>query len=284
MIFYTKNEYESMPGQVICRYSPLKILVVFLLFGMSVVAFICAFLSKNIPIAGSCFFAPGLLLALLICASLGFDIINSIKQENWLLATTSDALLVQYRHLGNSHFSDDDKQIANIPFSEIESVRPAKCYEYIFSQKGNKQKVKVIYLEVTLKNNDCDKLRDMLKIEREKTKLDVMRNTKFFGHRTIDPVIIITLENQFRVVLNNTNFSARKISNALAGKANVLEQITYTEKLNDKNLSPQELDEQVLKLANSGNTISAIAMIRSAYNVGIKEAKDYIEDLEKQSI
>lgn len=276
MLFYTLSECKSISYQVISRYSPVNFLIISLFVSPFLVALICEGLEKkSAPLW--MFLSIFIVVLTLILGGTISDIIKSLRADSWLLALTSDALLVKYRHLANAYYSAEDKQILCLPFAEIESVRPVKQILDTCDSRGRESKEVTTYLEINLRANDCGQLQGMLKKERQ----NIVGKTKIGCYSSNSPVKVV-LENQIWVSIDNVRGNARKVAGKLAGKVSVLELVTLSERITS-DLSPAELDEKIRRLVDFGNSTTAIALVRSAYNVGIKEAKDYIEELKKSA-
>ena len=101
-----------------------------------------------------------IMFALMACLFLYFSleaVIRSIKPGNWILRISADGIYINLRSYLNSHFPKDDKTVAFIRYSAIDSVHRVTKY------KRNPQVWE--YLSVKLKNTEMDVLNDALQNE-----------------------------------------------------------------------------------------------------------------------
>ena len=274
MLFYNLNEFKNIQAQKILKTSSIHYFLFFVFFCTFFIA-LPIFLSykandKYPRIILYIFISFPILFSLIIFRSF----IKTLDPANWLIAISSSAIIIKYRSFENNHLPETDKQIASIDFHEIDSVRLAKYILKVEKRNSHTTEVKK-YLEINLKENNCDKIKAKIIEERkniEKAQASV---------KTHNVCLQVTMNNQIRVDISHTNHKSKALLAMLEKQVTVLPIAKYREDLRNRSFTPEELDSKIKDLRDAGNTITAIQLIRSNYNVGLKEARKYIDDLTK---
>lgn len=205
--------------------------------------------------------------------------VKSFSHLNWVLRLNSDKIIIKCRSHLNQYLPKTDKQIVEFGLDEIKDVRVVKEKIKTEGSSGIARGTKIIfttYLEISLVSSDLRELKKMLNYE-----LNV--KTKRTKHH--DYHVSVYNENKIRIEWKSAKTTLTpRIKRALKmfSKQSVKVEFGEYEKKDYKktlNIDKEEMETRILDLAQKGNKIDAIKLIRKTYNYDITEAKLFMESL-----
>ena len=206
-----------------------------------------------------------------------------LKPTNWLMRCDSSSVIIKYRSFRNWRFSAEDVQAVEFDYSEIAEIRMAKEQRTAPGLGGNqtKQVQDFTFLDFCLRNPDTSALEAHLQAEQKaeppgrfKTiyrdyPVEVLPGGiirlrwSMSGGYTIRPSLKTAIEYLKRYV-----------------DATAVADSTKVDLTNESNLTPEEGDARILKLARSGDKIGAVKLTRQIYGSTLSEAVAFVEKLQ----
>jgi hypothetical protein len=208
-------------------------------------------------------------------------VLARFRASNWLLRTSDAGLFVQFRSYLNYHFPREDPTVVFIPYHEIRSARLVRERREIpdtDSRSGQSTSVQFRrFVELELAG-DSAPLARALRAESEKLAPKEAR-----GYRSIyrhSPVRLISptrLQLEWGVVP-----SARVLVNALRRYTEIAAPVRESQDYAHlKGLGREEQESRLLKLVESGQTMTAIKMARALYAYDLTKARAFVEGLQR---
>ena len=205
-----------------------------------------------------------------------------LKPTNWLLRCNSSGVIIKYRSLENWRFPAEDVQAVGFDYSEVAEIRMVREQRTApgFGGNGNKQIQDLTYLVFCLANADTSTLETYLQAE-QKAEPPGRVKTIFRDY----PVEVLpggivqlrwSISGGYKISpsLNKAiEYLSRYVKTAVEDSTKV--DLTY-----QSNLSPEEGDANILKLAKSGDKTGAVKLTRQIYGSTLSEAVAFVEKLQ----
>ena len=241
-----------------------------------------------------------------------------LRPSNWLVRLRPDQILIKFRSYLNDHFPVEDPVVVALPFSEIEWVRKTreKLIQPTCSEPHREQVSWHTYLDVKMNGLNAKKLKEVLitEINREapKSKVDALKHELFqarkrkapqpeinrikqdlktehsrknkkmrgsgtiFHHypvRMVDPDIL-------RVEWGGNKPGIKEILSTFRGQLKIEPELSIKTDHTEKQ-ERQDLDHQILDLAERGKIMEAISVVRHKYGFSLKRSKEFVAELRK---
>lgn len=202
------------------------------------------------------------------------------RPANWLVRLTDDGLYIQLRSYLNHHFPQEDLTVVFIPHGEVRSARLVRQERLLpdRSESGASTMISRTQALVELElAGDTQDLAEALGRER-----DQVMTGKFLGKQSSRyrhlPVRLASadlLQIEWKVVPR-----AQTFLHFLSRHTLVLTEDKRPEALVEFEHLPQaEQEARLLRLAESGDMIGAVAMARKLYSYDLAAAKEFVEGL-----
>jgi hypothetical protein len=207
-------------------------------------------------------------------------ILGRFRPSNWLLRATDDGLFVKFRSYLNHHFDAQEFIVLFLPYSELRSVRMVKERQE-FPDRNRQSAATtttqtILELELAVKSTEfavalsAERARVFGKMPRTNRRMST--RYQHFPVRLVSPTL---LRIEWGVVPRIQTLLDALTRHTLVRDAG--ESAKIIANLEQLNRSDQET--RLLELAESGDTIGAIAMARRLYSCDLTEAKQFIEGL-----
>lgn len=223
-------------------------------------------------------------LALISLIALG-QARSALRPSNWVLKFDGSDIAIKYRSYLNHHFPAEDRTVALIPSSAIESVRKIVERKSLPSssrhsgRSSGEEFQSWTYLEICLKDRvDAQALKEALVTERKTKgpKRGVVSTTHLHA-----PIRLIS-DNQLRIawrsprdrIVPGIDVALRNLGAAIHGEEEV-----RTEGESWTSMSDDRLAEYMIELCGAGQKIKAVKAIQRRYGMGLTQAKKFIDDL-----
>ena len=205
-----------------------------------------------------------------------------VKPTNWLLRCNSNGVIIKYRSFENWRFPAEDVQAVGFDYSEVAWIRTVREQRTApgVGQNQNQQIQYLTYLDFCLANADTSALEAHLQAE-QKAEPPGGFKTIFLDY----PVEVLpggivrlrwSMDAGYRIhpsPKKAIEYLSRHVKTADADSTKV--DLTY-----QSNLSPEEGDANILKLAKSGDKMGAVKLARQIYGSTLNEAIAYVEKLQ----
>jgi hypothetical protein len=203
-----------------------------------------------------------------------------VKPTNWLLRCNNRGVIIKYRSFENWRLPAEDVQAVGFDYSELAGIRTVKEQRISPGMGQNKQRQHLNYLDFCLANADTSALEAHLQAE-QKAEPPGRLKTIFRDY----PVEVLpggivqlrwsisggyTIHPSFG---NAIEYLSRHVKTAVADSTKA--DLTY-----QSNLSPEEGDANILKLAKSGDKMGAVKLTRQIYGSTLSEAVAFVEKLQ----
>ena len=287
MKFYSLNEIPIRSDDQVFKASTTGMFIWPILYsGISIVLFWLGISGTKIyglKIPPEVLFYGGcVIFALLAWASVG-QVRARMKPSNWLMRCDSSGVIIKYRSFMNWRIPAEDVQAVGFDYSEIAEVRMSKEQRTVPGLSYNQRKwiQHLTYLDFYLRNGDTSTLEAHLQAEQKaeppgnfKTiyrdyPVEVspggivrLRWSKSAGYK-ISPSPKKAIEYLNRYVNTTADGNSTKVD------------LTY-----QSNLTPEEGDAKILKLANSGDKMGAVKLTRQIYGSTLSEAVAFVDKLQ----
>jgi hypothetical protein len=207
-------------------------------------------------------------------------ILGRFRPSNWLLRATDDGLFVKFRSYLNHHFDAQEFIVLFLPYSELRSVRMVKERQE-FPDRNRQSAATtttqtILELELAVKSTEfavalsAERARVFGKMPRTNRRMST--RYQHFPVRLVSPTL---LRIEWGVVPRIQTLLDALTRHTLVRDAGESAKIIA----NLEQLSRSEQETRLLELAESGDTIGAIAMARRLYSCDLTEAKQFIEGL-----
>ncbi len=194
--------------------------------------------------------------------------------ENWLLIIGDDGILVKFRSYLNSHFAKTDPVVVELRWMDIAWCRQTK--ETIVSPGSDVDTTRTTfytYLDLKLRADELELLRTAMQTERNH-KASTSGNSSVHHHHPV----MLTENGILRLDWGRIYPRLGGVLKKLATKIPVESSV----KLKPGDLSRldgQDLEDLILNLAQKGETIQAVKMVRLKYDKSLTEAKEFVDEL-----
>jgi len=275
MRFYDIKSYSHSADSVVFRNK--KLSAVFggiIVLSFMALLIICWHRGKTPPFASFVIWTTELFL--LLCLGLSVKLLRQATlPTNWLMAIARDGLYLKYRSYLNDKLPAEDMQIVRLEYDEILSCCTVVRQETVLSLNKSRRTKIIGTLELSAPAACIEQLQQALHQERNTHKHKNRRAGAVFSDYPI------TIHNQaVRIIFNNIRPSIYAAAEMLRQKGvAVLEGRNEKTDLSRKAADTDDVDKDILSMAQRGDTIAAISVIRQTYDTDIAEAKKYLEDL-----
>ncbi len=188
-----------------------------------------------------------------------------LKDSNWLIRCEPEHLLINLKSYLNSHIVTDFPHILKVNYKEIVSAQQQIEIVYTKSASNSRRKEKLVWLEFIIDHD----------LQPVKTCLADIKSVKVSWR--YNPTQFKVGQNSLKVLFNGITPKGDTLLKHLAFKGVVIsKEASPSEK---DFIDPDNLDEAILELSNSGRTIDSLLLARRGYGLSVTEAKQYIESL-----
>ena len=237
-----------------------------------------------------------------------------LRPSNWLVKTRTSSVLIKFRSYLNDRFLEADPVVVEIPWSEIQWIRKTKVTTTSPSldSRGGSTTSFHTYLDLKLNAPEIEELKRALAAEtNRKAPLSekVQRKRELFQarKRKAPSVEILRLKQEIRsdrlrnqpgqsgathrhypvrliepsILRIEWNGIQPRITKAL-GLFSQRAAVEPTLKLRPQDwqsLRGEDLDDRILDLAQRGETMAAVRMVRRKYGLALGESKQFVDDL-----
>jgi hypothetical protein len=221
--------------------------------------------------------AVALILVLLIFQKL---LTARFRPTNWLVRLTDTGLFIKFRSYLNDHFPVHDPTVVFIPYSEIRTAKLVQQRREIPNSDRNRRSSTVrlcrtVELEIAHARPLAAVLAAEAKLVFGRTSHSARRISTRYQHLPVQLDSTDLLRIEWGVVP-----SAAKLMELLSGHTLVQTAASTSVDFVDLDrLSREEQESRLLELAQSGETIAAIALARRLYGYDLTKAKEFVESL-----
>jgi hypothetical protein len=205
---------------------------------------------------------------------------RSFGSQNWLIRATPARVLIKFRSFANAHFDETDEVVVELRGAEIESIgvlkenwlRPRGEYRAPTQDRSTS-------LEFRLKGLDLDELSQRLAAERSNMGPGARSKTRYGDApvRVVDGILRVQVRGSTTYITP----SPRRLAEGLSKLMKIELRDLRKQKLDLANPSDDqtELENQILELAERGDRIAAMTLVRERYGCSLAEAKKMVEEL-----
>lgn len=201
------------------------------------------------------------------------------RRSNWLVKMTDDGIFIQFRSYLNHNFSPEDLTVVFIPFRKIRAARLVRQRQELPGDRRDVSQVRFSRLVELELAADSSSLAEALASERVR---EAPKIARLFGSASTSyrhyPVRLASpgdLQVEWGVVPGAKSFlNGLRQHTDIAAPAKVSRDFTHL-----KELSREKQEEQLLELAESGQTMAAIKIARELYSYDLTEAKAFVDGL-----
>jgi hypothetical protein len=286
MKFYRLGEIPIRSDDQVFKASPTGALIGFIVYSGIGIALLLLGISGakiyglNLP-SGLFFYGGAAIFGLLGWAAWG-QFRARVKPTNWLLRCNSSGVIIKYRSFENWRFPAEDVQAVGFDYSEIAEIRMVREQRTAPGLGGNRNKQiqDLTCLDFCLANADTSALEAHLQAE-QKAEPPGRFKTIFRDY----PVEVLpggivqlrwSISGGYKInpsPRKAIEYLSRHVKTAVADSTKV--DLTY-----QSNLSPEEGDAKILKLAKSGDKTGAVKLTRQIYGSTLSEAVAFVEKLQ----
>jgi hypothetical protein len=221
-------------------------------------------------------------LALVIVPLVIGDFLSKLRGTNWIVWIRPDGLWINFRSY-QDRAANDTETVVELDFAEIAEVRQAGEVYYTPSTEGGSVRQSVKSLEIVLTHDRSDELAAAMSLDRTKTP----------PQRWICGVGVTTRPAHFPVSLPEPDCiriawrggtgnwvapSLRHVLRELAGLVRTGE-AKQTQRADWQDLTEAELDDQILRLVQAGDKMSAIDLLTIRRGYSTTEARQFVDEL-----
>ena len=216
---------------------------------------------------------------LLITYAMRALLFATFRPGNWLVIADDLGLYIKFRSYLNTMLSNDDPTVAYLPYREIRSARLVFAKSESPDAHGATQTMTRHLIELEL-SVDTAPLRDALAAELVRKAPPVKRwygaSSTLYGDYPVQVVPDAGLDIEWHVVPG-----ARAFLQSLAGRVTVEADVHVDEDLTRlQQLDPAEQERRIRALAQRGQLIAAVHLVRRLNRCSVAEAKAYVEALQ----
>ncbi len=190
----------------------------------------------------------------------------SRRPECWQLRWSPEAVYIRFRAYHNYRFPADTPSIVKLDRREIKWIRPRRQDLNAPDMDGDwSQRVTAKHLEIALRQTDVTPLADALRAEAQQRD----RKRSRFNHYPVTlhgDAIHVELRSPKKALATLSRYYPTTL--AVENPAIAFEDMTKAEQ-----------EDQILALAQSGNTIAAVKAARVVYGCDLTTAKNLVDGL-----
>ena len=256
--------------EMTCR-SSLVGTVIFTLF-IGVLTGVWSYAALNNPVF--LVFAVPCLLVVLVQSG---TIRAALRPSNWVIRAVADGLYIKFRSYLNHHFPPEDRIVIFLPYAEIDSVNKTREKLEVMASRGTQTQYWT-YLDVHLKDLDTDDTAEAIKVEagRKGPQRGIVSSRA--NHSPVRVAAPGLLRIPWKSHQDRLRPGIKKALDFLASKVDLGSELRLDRgRLHD--LSEQELDALILELAETGQRIEALKLIRHRFGYSLTEAKRFLDEL-----
>lgn len=273
MKFYRLKDAPTGQMDVVFRESAWNKAIA-VLFGLALTGIFTGVAVKAHWCWGYCGTAFGGLLTCLF----GSMFLHTFHPSNWLVRIGPRGILIKFRSFLNDQFSDEDLVVVELQEREIEWVGKTAGRRVTPGNDGGVSADRITYIDIKVKSGDLAELEQRLREERARPAVGNFVKSKALAY----PVSVAeggVIRINWR---SNSTWITPKADQAVAilGQRTSIreEQRILVDLVTDpKDKARQE--EQILTLAESGEVIAAVRLVRKRYGYSLTQAKQFVDDL-----
>ena len=263
-------------GGKVFRSQVFPAILVFVVLVGCAVGGLVSYWKGNSPLWTLLVFGPGVVLFILIIFGM---VRKGFKSTNWLMVLSPDEVLIKYRSYLNCHMARSDRQVIVLDIDEIVAVRRVKRKEITLGQKNHTQTRYLKFLEIMLAEGLGGEVKEALTSERQAER-DYKNQTGKTTTKFRDYPVSVKDDSILRVKMSSVRPGVKGAlewfgANGIEQLEEISEEEDFTVTFEDK----KQMDDKILTLAMSGKKIGAIKLARSAYGMGLSEAKEFVDGL-----
>jgi hypothetical protein len=206
-----------------------------------------------------------------------------LRPTNWLMRCDSSGVIIKYRSFENWRFPAEDVQAVGFDYSEIAEIRMAKQQRIVPSLGGNqtKQVQHLTFLDFCLRNTDTATLEAHLQAEQKAEPPG--RFKTIYGDYPVEVlpggIVRVRWSMSGGYTIHPSPKKAIEYLNRFVNTTAIADS-TKVDLTYESNLSPEEGDAKILKLARSGDKMGAVKLTRQIYGSTLSEAVAFVEKLQ----
>jgi hypothetical protein len=204
-----------------------------------------------------------------------------LKPTNWLLRCNTNGVIIKFRSFENWRFPAEDVQAVGFDYSEVAKIRMVREQRAAPGLGGNRtQQIQhLTCVDFCLANADTSNLEALLQAEQKAEPPGRFKTIYRDYPVEVLPGGIVRLRWSisagYRIHPSPgkaIEYLSRHIKTAVADS-------TKVDLASQSNLSPEEGDAKILKLAKSGDKMGTVKLARQIYGSTLSEAVAFVEKL-----
>jgi len=210
-----------------------------------------------------------LLLWLVMLSAAWRSISACFRRSNWVMKVAFGGLYLKFRSYLNHHFADDGPTVVYLPWDDISTAQKIIERTSSVDSDGNAAITIRRYLDIRLKHNNTEALRQAVAKETARKPKKKVRSSFRFHHVPVqvpEPGVI------------RVEWRGRGMLKALQTKIEILPTRRTGCGIEDAT-DESDTDSQIVKLIEQGQHMAAIRTVHSHYGMSLAEAKDFVDDL-----
>jgi hypothetical protein len=221
-------------------------------------------------------------LAMLVVPMLIADFLAKLRDTNWIVWVRPDGLRINFRSY-QDRGSGDTETVVELDFAEVAEVRQAGEVYYTPGTEGGSVRHSVKSLEIVLTHDRTDELSAAMSLDRTRTP----PQHRFCG------VGVTTRPAHFPVSLpqpdciriawrgGTGNWVAPSLQHVLRELTGLVPtgDATQTQRADWREMTESEFDDQILRLVQSGDKMSAVDLLKSRRGYSTTEARRFVDEL-----
>lgn len=207
---------------------------------------------------------------------------KALARTNWLFVISYDRVYIKFRSYLNANLPENDPQIISLSFSEIEAAQIIKMRTCSYSLGNEKQTQFQKYLDLKVRVENLQQLRERLKYE---VAAKITKQTRFVksstksGHYPVS----VPADNVIRILWSNITPNIKKAVALLERQRVAIKPVQkefrdYTKTAVQESGNP---DDKILELAQQGKTIAAAKLAQRIYDYDLTQANKFVDGLLK---
>ncbi len=223
-------------------------------------------------VVGSPVILIALLLWLVVLNACWRSVLACFRRSNWVMLVAFGGLYVKFRSYLNHHFPDNMPTVVYLPWDDISTAQKTIERTPSIDSDGNKQTRVHRYLDLRLKHNDTEALRQAVAEETARKPNKTGRSSIRFHHvpmQVPEPGVI------------RIEWRGRGMLKALRGKVKICPPRRTGRGIEDA-ADGDDRDGLILKLIEQGSRMAAIRTVRGHYGVSLTEARGFVDDLSQE--
>jgi hypothetical protein len=216
---------------------------------------------------------------LLVTYALRGLVFATFRPDNWLVIADDLGVYIKFRSYLNTMLGDDDPTVVYLPYREIHSARLVFARTESPDVQGGTQTMTrhLVELELAI---DTAPLREALAAELARKAPRVKRwygySSTLYGDYPVQCETEGAVDIEWHVVPR-----ARGFLESLAGRVPLEADVHVDEDLTRlQGLDPREQEQRIRGLAQRGQVIAAVHLVRRLNRCSVAEAKSYVEALQ----